>query len=195
MRIAMQVIALLVLVPACAAQKTTPHTGPITKQITKNSELTAQILSMTSSELWARQISTQSPKILAIVEAELGIRGESSTSFTYLGKRTSSVLGQALYRRLASKSGNKNCSDFRSEAEAQMFFLSSGGPLLDPNNLDRDGDGLACEWGTHIRKIVTNQGTSQVRSTSRPVYSACYTGPRGGTYTISASGKKNYNGC
>jgi len=24
---------------------------------------------------------------------------------------------------------------------------------------------------------------------------ACYTGPRGGTYTISRSGKKNYGGC
>jgi hypothetical protein len=23
----------------------------------------------------------------------------------------------------------------------------------------------------------------------------CYTGPRGGTYTITPSGKKNYNGC
>lgn len=23
----------------------------------------------------------------------------------------------------------------------------------------------------------------------------CYTGPRGGTYTITASGRKNYNGC
>lgn len=30
---------------------------------------------------------------------------------------------------------------------------------------------------------------------SRPASSGCYTGPRGGRYTISKSGKKNYGGC
>lgn len=29
----------------------------------------------------------------------------------------------------------------------------------------------------------------------RPVTPTCYTGPRGGTYTITASGRKNYGGC
>jgi hypothetical protein len=28
-----------------------------------------------------------------------------------------------------------------------------------------------------------------------PARLTCYTGPRGGTYTITASGKKNYGGC
>lgn len=30
---------------------------------------------------------------------------------------------------------------------------------------------------------------------SSPASSGCYTGPRGGRYTISRSGKKNYGGC
>lgn len=30
---------------------------------------------------------------------------------------------------------------------------------------------------------------------SNPASSGCYTGPRGGRYTISRSGKKNYGGC
>lgn len=30
---------------------------------------------------------------------------------------------------------------------------------------------------------------------SRPASSGCYTGPRGGRYTITKSGKKNYGGC
>ncbi len=29
----------------------------------------------------------------------------------------------------------------------------------------------------------------------RPATPTCYTGPRGGTYTITPSGKKNYGGC
>jgi hypothetical protein len=41
---------------------------------------------------------------------------------------------------------SENCVDFASSAEAQKFFLSNGGPYSDPNDLDRDGDGTACEF-------------------------------------------------
>ncbi|WP_423599129.1 YHYH domain-containing protein [Roseateles sp. MS654] len=34
--------------------------------------------------------------------------------------------------------------------------------------------------------------STPVQSPARPT---CYTGPRGGTYTITKSGKKNYGGC
>ena len=32
-------------------------------------------------------------------------------------------------------------------------------------------------------------------ATPSPATPTCYTGPRGGTYTITKSGKKNYSGC
>ncbi len=38
-----------------------------------------------------------------------------------------------------------DCSDFYSQYEAQEFFESKGGPGSDYHNLDRDGDGVACE--------------------------------------------------
>lgn len=38
-----------------------------------------------------------------------------------------------------------NCSDFASQAAAQNYFLSHGGPGQDPAGLDPDRDGLACE--------------------------------------------------
>lgn len=45
----------------------------------------------------------------------------------------------------------------------------------------------------------TQTATQQFASTSAPKASSsgvvCYTGPRGGTYTITASGRKNYSGC
>ena len=41
--------------------------------------------------------------------------------------------------------GDYDCSDFSSQREAQDFFESEGGPLEDYHNLDRDGDGVACE--------------------------------------------------
>lgn len=41
--------------------------------------------------------------------------------------------------------GSYNCPDFDTQAEAQEFFEAEGGPDEDPNNLDRDGNGIACE--------------------------------------------------
>src|SRR4051794_8916762 len=38
-----------------------------------------------------------------------------------------------------------NCSDFATQADAQNFFLSHGGPSSDPYGLDGDHDGVACE--------------------------------------------------
>jgi Excalibur calcium-binding domain len=38
-----------------------------------------------------------------------------------------------------------NCSDFSTQAAAQAYFLSRGGPALDPEGLDGDADGIACE--------------------------------------------------
>ncbi len=42
-------------------------------------------------------------------------------------------------------SGDYDCPDFSTQEEAQDFFESQGGPSDDPYNLDRDGDGVACE--------------------------------------------------
>jgi endonuclease YncB( thermonuclease family) len=38
-----------------------------------------------------------------------------------------------------------DCSDFATQASAQSYFLSRGGPASDPDRLDADGDGIACE--------------------------------------------------
>ena len=56
------------------------------------------------------------------------------------------------------------------------------------------------------KKIITNNSATEVNSkknnttySGRSNYSSlggiCYTGPRGGTYTITSSGRKNYSGC
>ena len=41
--------------------------------------------------------------------------------------------------------GDMDCGDFSTQAEAQEFFENEGGPDEDYHNLDRDGDGVACE--------------------------------------------------
>ena len=150
---------------------------------------------MPSSDLWTIQSTTQSPIILLLVEAELGTRGQYSNGSRYIGRKTASNIGQSLYPRSATSNDTLNCSDFKNSAEAQKYFLTHGGPMNDSNNLDADGDGMACEWGTQVRRIVSSQ--RPIIATPRRTYSSsrCYTGPRGGRYTISASGRRNYGGC
>lgn len=41
--------------------------------------------------------------------------------------------------------GDYDCSDFSTQDEAQALFELYGGPDDDYHNLDRDGDGVACE--------------------------------------------------
>ncbi len=42
-------------------------------------------------------------------------------------------------------SNDKDCPDFSTQHEAQMFFVFNGGPINDPHRLDKDKDGIACE--------------------------------------------------
>jgi hypothetical protein len=39
---------------------------------------------------------------------------------------------------------DRDCGDFATQAEAQAFFESQGGPAQDPHGLDGDGDGVVC---------------------------------------------------
>lgn len=40
---------------------------------------------------------------------------------------------------------DKDCSDFQSWREAQHYYIKHGGPRRDPDRLDADHDGIACE--------------------------------------------------
>jgi hypothetical protein len=40
---------------------------------------------------------------------------------------------------------DKDCSDFKSWRAAQNFYKRHGGPRYDPDRLDADHDGIACE--------------------------------------------------
>jgi Excalibur calcium-binding domain len=57
------------------------------------------------------------------------------------------LLAVALLASLPSgaTAGDKDCKDFRTQRAAQLFFLRHGGPRYDPDRLDGDNDGVACE--------------------------------------------------
>ncbi|WP_444461986.1 excalibur calcium-binding domain-containing protein [Rhodobacter capsulatus] len=151
---------------------------------------------MSNSELWGKHYLAANPREIALIEAELGRRGQESFGADYLGRKTASNVGRHIYLRSETVSGDRDCNDFSSAADAQQYFLSAGGPTSDPNGLDRDGDGFACEWGTHLKRIVSHRATTyRAPSATRSWGGACHIGPRGGRYTITASGHKNYGGC
>lgn len=45
----------------------------------------------------------------------------------------------------SASASDRDCSDFASQRAAQIFFLKHGGPRRDPDRLDADHDGVACE--------------------------------------------------
>ncbi len=56
----------------------------------------------------------------------------------------------------------KNCSDFATVFDAHDFFMASGGPELDPYDLDPDGDGYVCTYDpreTYTSPVTCDAGT------------------------------------
>ena len=45
----------------------------------------------------------------------------------------------------AARAADRDCGDFPNQRAAQDYFISRGGPSQDPDRLDADGDGIACE--------------------------------------------------
>lgn len=63
--------------------------------------------------------------------------------------QTNHPKGTKVYRRSRLSSTAKhtrNCAQFPSSDQAQLTFLSRGGPQRDRLALDPDGDGYACNW-------------------------------------------------
>jgi hypothetical protein len=182
-------VCALVLVSACGAP---PPSSPSSPGAARN-----PYASTSTTQLWAMQGMSTSASELRLVEAELGARGESSFGTWYIGQRTASEVGTTRYSRASGAGGGKDCGDFNSAADAQRYFLLNGGPSNDPHNLDGDGDGYACEWGAYVRSSYAKYKPQAAVYKPGRTYrsSGCYVGPRGGTYTITASGKKNYGGC
>ncbi|SLN21271.1 hypothetical protein [Ruegeria meonggei] len=73
---------------------------------------------------------------------------------------TSNLVGTQLYSRAGfnlQAKAQRNCARYASADQAQIEFLSSGGPQRDRKGLDPDGDGYACSWDPGpFRSAVNN---------------------------------------
>lgn len=73
---------------------------------------------------------------------------------------TSNPVGTQLYSRAGfnlQAKAQRNCARFPSADQAQIEFLSNGGPQRDRKGLDPDGDGYACGWDpSPFRSAINN---------------------------------------
>ena len=73
---------------------------------------------------------------------------------------TSNPVGTQLYSRAGfnlQAKAERNCAQYPSSDQAQIAFLSNGGPQRDRKGLDPDGDGFACGWDpSPFRSAVNN---------------------------------------
>lgn len=75
--------------------------------------------------------------------------GESQPNVVQYALQTSHPRGTQVHRRVSIASAartQRNCAEYNSADEAQIDFLSFGGPERDRKRLDPDGDGYACDW-------------------------------------------------
>jgi hypothetical protein len=61
-----------------------------------------------------------------------------------------------------------DCADFPSQAAAQHYFIAHGGPSSDPDGLDADHDGIACESNPAPYDHSTGGGGGGGGSTPNP---------------------------
>ena len=75
--------------------------------------------------------------------------GTSQPNVVAYALETTNPVGTQVHRRSAFGSAAKttrNCAAYSSDDEAQIDFLTRGGPTRDRLALDPDGDGYACSW-------------------------------------------------
>lgn len=78
-------------------------------------------------------------------EAQKEARDQNRGLWSSCGaSETKSVQGPSS-QKSSPVAGDKDCSDFATQKEAQEFFVFQGGPSSDPHKLDQDKDGVACE--------------------------------------------------
>ncbi|MEX3316999.1 hypothetical protein [Sulfitobacter sp. PS-8MA] len=76
-------------------------------------------------------------------------RRDSGPNIVAYALQTTQSVGQKLYSRIGFNKARKYeraCAEYGHADQAQIAFLSAGGPEKDRLGMDPDGDGFACDW-------------------------------------------------
>jgi len=82
-------------------------------------------------------------------------------------------------------------------AAPSLAGAHGGGLNAEGCHNERKTGGYHCHRAPAVARVAPQTPTTapQAVAATAPARPTCYTGPRGGTYTLTASGKKNYGGC
>ncbi|MGC1496433.1 MAG: hypothetical protein WA790_11550 [Sulfitobacter sp.] len=76
-------------------------------------------------------------------------RGDAGPNIVAYALQNKHARGTQIYRRIGLNKASKfarACAEFSHADQAQIEFLSQGGPTRDRKGMDPDGDGFACDW-------------------------------------------------
>lgn len=83
---------------------------------------------------------------LVVVQPTAVPRATEGVNIALYAQQTTNAVGDRQYARSALSGVRSGCGRYRSADDAQRAFLAAGGPAQDPQRLDPDGDGFACDW-------------------------------------------------
>lgn len=108
----------------------------------------------------AARIARNREQYRVIEPEEIGTRsGDAGPNIVAYALDSQHPVGTQIYRRIGiatAARNERNCAEYASSDQAQLDFLSRGGPQRDRLALDPDGDGYACGWDpTPFRRAVS----------------------------------------
>ncbi|MFK7837893.1 MAG: hypothetical protein AB8B60_16915 [Sulfitobacter sp.] len=109
----------------------------------------------------AARIAANRQQYQVIQPQALPDRTDSGPNVVAYALKTSHARGTKLYRRTGFNKQAKYdraCAEFATPDQAQIDFLSRGGPEKDRKGMDPDGDGFACTWDPTPFRRAAQQG-------------------------------------
>lgn len=129
-----------------------------------------------SIESDADRIASNRAQYTLVAPTDLPTRpGSNQPNIVEYAVRTSNPVGVQLYPRNGLVSASRfasRCAAFASADQAQIEFLSRGGPQRDRRGLDPDGDGFACGWDPRPFRAARNAVQPTAAATAEQVQGA-----------------------
>ena len=130
-------------------QASPSNPSPDTASISSEQDFGA-VSSQRSIQGDAQQIAANRAQYTVVTPTALPTRsGNDQPNIVAYALNTKHPVGAQLYRRSRLRSASRQaaaCAAFPSPDQAQIAFLTQGGPNKDRKGLDPDGDGFACSW-------------------------------------------------
>ncbi|MEE2774438.1 MAG: hypothetical protein VYE27_05970 [Pseudomonadota bacterium] len=103
----------------------------------------------------ALMMEARSKRIVISPDEIEEISSDISLNIAVYARSSTHKVGEKIYRRIKERQDSVDpCIRFKSDDDAQRYFLIKGGPERDIWGLDSDGDGFACDWDPKFFRLI-----------------------------------------